>query len=128
MVVAIPSLVTKNIDQKGRGGLGKGLLGDEFMVTDGAPDEMPFTVLPLASGGREIDPGLGKLPLTLVFRMNNTGIRLGFRSMQLRQCRPVLDDTVGEMTDFRGIVPSVAMTMNHPRTHAQATVAPSGLG
>ena len=128
VVVAIPSLVTKNIDQKGRGISRESLLGNEFLVADGALDEIPFTVLPFALGGREIDPRLGELALALVLGVDDAGVGLGFRSMQLGQGGSVLDDTVGELPDFGGIVPSATMSMDHPGTHTQATVTPGRLG
>ena len=127
MFVSVPSPVTKNIDQKGRGCPGKSLLGDEFLLADGALDEMPFAVLPFVFGGSVIDPSLGEFALPLVLRMHDTIGGLGFRSMQLWQNRTTLDDTVGKLTDFRGIVPSVTVAMDHPGAHAQATVTRSCL-
>ena len=62
VIVATPSLVPKNIDQKGRGVSGESFLGNQFLVADGALDEMPFAVLPFAAGGREIDPSLARPP------------------------------------------------------------------
>ena len=127
MVVAAPSPVTKNIDQKGRGISRECLLGNEFLVANGALDEMPFSALPFSAGGREIDPSLGELALPLVLGMHDAGVGLGFRSMQLWQSRTTLDDAVGELNDFRGIVPSVTVTMDHPGAHAQTTVTRSCL-
>lgn len=37
VIVAIPSLVPKNIDQKGRSVSGDSFLGNQFLVADGAP-------------------------------------------------------------------------------------------
>ena len=128
MVVAVPSPVTKNIDQKSRGISRERLLRNELLVGDGALDEVPFTVLPFTIGGREIDPGLGELALPFVLRAHDTGIGLGFRPVQLGQGGTVLYDTVGELPNFRGIVPSIAMSMDHPRAHAEATVTACRLG
>lgn len=36
VIVATPSLVPKNIDQKGRGVSGESFLGNQFLVADGA--------------------------------------------------------------------------------------------
>ena len=83
MVVTIASLVPKDIHKESRGGSRKSLLGNKFPVADGALDEMPFTVLPFASGSREINPRLSELALALVLGVHDARIRLGFRSMQL---------------------------------------------
>ena len=83
MIVPVSSPVTKNIDHKGGCVLGERLLRNKLAVLDGALDEMPFTILPFASGSREINPRLSELALALVLGVHDARIRLGLRSMQL---------------------------------------------
>ena len=83
MIVTIASLVPKDIHKESRSSSRKSLLGNKFPVADRALDEMPFTVLPFASGSREINPRLSELALALVLGVHDARIRLGFRSMQL---------------------------------------------
>ena len=122
MIVSASSPVTKNIDHKGGCVLGERLLRNKLAVLDGALDEMPFSILPFASGIREVDPSLGKLALALVLGVYDAGAWLDVRSMQLRQGRTAFDYAVCELPDFRSIVPSVPVCMDHPGAHAQATV------
>ena len=121
MVVAISSLVPENVNVEGPGGSRQRFLRNKLLVANGAPDEMPFAILPFAFGGRIIDPSLGDLLLALKRSAYVARLRVDVGSAESRQTGSIVNHAVCKLNDFRSIAPTTAMGVNHPWSETKST-------
>ena len=121
MVVAISSLVPENVNVEGPGGSRQRFLRNKLLVANGAPDEMPFAILPFAFGGRVIDPSLGDLLFAPYGGAYPTGLRVDVGSAESRQTGSLVNHSVCKLNDFRRIAPTTAMGVNHPWPETKST-------
>ncbi len=125
MIVTIPPPVAEYINKKSNGALRKVFLGNEIFVLDGAFDEVPFTVFPFSAGLGKVYPSLSEFSLALVRGVNRLAFWYYLRLIQFGKRWAALDDAVRKLADFRSVIPSVAVSMNHPGAEAQVAL-PAG--
>ena len=93
--------------------------GYQFLLANGALNEMPLTALPCAFRGCEVDPSL-RYPVPARERRsrNSTG-GIDYWFAEAGECRSILDHAVGELADFDRVTPPVTMGMDHPWTDTE---------